>query len=64
MRCVLEDFENTRGERYGTIRVEGGGVAVTLEKWDDWTGLPSRGEDGKPCNKRVVRRCVKFAQVG
>ena len=45
---MLEDFESTRGERYGTVRVEESGVTVTLEEWDDQTGLPSGGDDGEP----------------
>ena len=48
---MLEDTESTRGDRNGTIRVEGGRVAVTLEEWDDQTELPSRGDDGEPQDK-------------
>ena len=45
---MLQDIESTRGERNGTIRVKESGVTVTLEEWDDQTGLPSGRDDGEP----------------
>ena len=45
---VLEDLEIAGGSGDGAKGVEGIGVAITLEEWDDKTGLPVRRDDGAP----------------
>ena len=42
---VLEDLECVGCKGYGAERVEGSGVTITLDDWDNQAGLPRRWDN-------------------